>query len=304
MRIKALIVCCVQLLSIKGVLADEDNQSVIITPTLDDNFTYAAFKFWEPHFDHKINGIIALLPGWSGDGTELTDNQSWRQLASKMNCALVSCTFQSDANMPDYYLAEHGSGRALITAIEVYGLKHSWEGCDQLPIALCGHSAGGEFAFNFSRWAPKRVVAVVAIKGGFYENPDSPELFRIPILFITGQHDEGYRQNALKSLFYTGRVKNAPWCIASDHLGHEIGKAYDLAIPFIEGSFRLRNPEENVFADSTQIMEPLDLNAGILVNILGDQSCNPAEYTGLPEDMLWSPDEHFAAVLHSYNRGN
>lgn len=302
MKIGIFLICLFQLWLINNANANEDNTPIVIPPLKDDNFTNASFKFWTPSSIGKINGLIVLLPGWGGDGTKLTDNKDWQLLASKLNCALVSCDFQSDATMPDYFLAECGSGRALVDAIQQFGSNHQWGDCSQIPVAFCGYSAGGQFAFNFARWKPQRVLAVIAIKGGIYEDADSPDLFQIPMLFIAGQRDEDYRQKALKSLALNGRIKNAPWCIAMDQLGHEMGHAYDLAIPFIEGCFRLRKPDDDSSIKSDEIMLSLGTNVGVLIDTSSHQSYTPLEYPGESGSTIWVPNEHVAAILHNYGR--
>jgi len=56
------------------------------------------------------------------------------------------------------------------------------------PLILWGHSAGGQYNYEFACWKPDRVIAFIVNKGGFYYTALAPKATRnVPGLFYTGE---------------------------------------------------------------------------------------------------------------------
>lgn len=62
-----------------------------------------------------------------------------------------------------------------------------------------GHSAHGQFAWNFAQWAPQRTIAAIAVKT--VNLPYDLDLHGVPLLYIVGQSTEWPQ-------YYDGRLSN------------------------------------------------------------------------------------------------
>ena len=71
-------------------------------------------------------------------------------------------------NIEDYARAQDGSGRALLDAMDRFASTTAHPEAATAPLFLWGHSAGGEFNYEFVCWKPERVAAFVVNKGGYY----------------------------------------------------------------------------------------------------------------------------------------
>src|SRR5215510_16610943 len=96
--------------SIFGMSLDQQVQ-----PRSNDNFTEARFRLWLPDNTRRVYGLIVLVPGLQGDGLALVDEPRWQILAAKWNFGLLGCTFHDRGGT--YYLADKGTGRALLEAL-------------------------------------------------------------------------------------------------------------------------------------------------------------------------------------------
>ena len=67
-----------------------------------------------------------------------------------------------------YYEADKGSGAALLESIKAFGVESKHPELEHAPLLLWGHSARGQFNYDFTCWKPDRVIAFVANKGAYY----------------------------------------------------------------------------------------------------------------------------------------
>jgi dienelactone hydrolase len=97
---------------------------------------------------------------------------------------------------------------------------------------MWGFSAGGQYNYQFACWKPERVIAFIAIKGGYYFSEPNNEALKIPALFFTGEDDLQRRIDAVDELF-DRNIKDEPlWCLAHEpNSGHEIGQTDEFVIP-------------------------------------------------------------------------
>ncbi len=116
-----------------------------------------------------------------------------------------------------------------------------------LPMLLWGHSAGGQYAYGVAGYAPQRVIAFVAIKGGYYHSRPKPTIVKVPGLFIRGANDLPRRKKNITSAYNFGRRRRAAWCLAEEpRAGHEVGMSNRLIVPFFKSVLagRVRTAEE------------------------------------------------------------
>ncbi len=220
-------------------------EPVHIAPGINDNFSKASFDLLVPKKVTSPEFIYVLVPGIDGDGEKLLTNPFFLEFAEKMNAALIACTFKSnDKNNPKYVpysAAQHGSGAALESAIRQLAAKNPAYSLSDLPLLIRGFSAGGQFAYGFSCYNPRRIIGFAAIKGGYYYPDPMPETYKVPGLIISGRTDLPRRRAAVRKLFESHREKGALWCWMEDDAGHETNQQSESAVQlYLEGCVRLR----------------------------------------------------------------
>jgi hypothetical protein len=111
------------------------------------------------------------------------------------------------------------------------------------PLLFWGHSAGGEYNYEFACWKPERVMAFVVNKGGFYYTALAPEATRqVPGLFLIGENDMESRNDIIKGLFMMNRRVGALWAFGSaPGAQHEIGTTQRLAGNFFSEVLTLKS---------------------------------------------------------------
>jgi hypothetical protein len=265
-----------------------------------NNFEKAAFRLWYPDYYKNISGIIVLVPGSNGDGRGLTDERFWQELAQKHGFALLGCYFtdykHDDMNVETYANARGGSGIALMDAISHFAERPGLKELSDAPLILWGHSAGGQFNYEFVCWKPEKVIAFVVNKGGFYYTALAPKPARnVPGLFFTGENDLESRKNIVKGIFMMNRRVGALWCFAEEQgAGHEIGQTQNLAGRFFDEIIPLRIPKKTLVSEQASELNILSAESGLT----GDTKAkNFVPYTSAPKgDLLtsWLPNKSFA----------
>ena len=193
------------------------------------NFAVASFRFWRPEEAKLLRGVVVLVPGSNGDGRPMAEEAFWQDFARAHQLALVGCFFKDkpheNMNIEEYARASAGSGQALLDAIGKFTLVAP--GLDaNAPLLLWGHSAGGEFNYEFACWKPERVIAFVVNKGGYYFTHLAPAATRkVPGIFFVGEKDEEFRIASVRGIFAINRRAGALWTFAVEPgAGHEVGK--------------------------------------------------------------------------------
>jgi len=210
------------------------------------NFNKASFRLWCPDQCKTIQGVIVLVPGSNGDGRSLVNDPQWQQLAQKYNFALLGCYLTDkphvDMNIEEYANVKEGSGQALLDVLAKFAVKLQLPELANVPLVLWGHSAGGEFNYEFVCWKPERVLAFVVNKGGYYYSALAPEQARnVPGIIFTGEKDLEPRRDILKGIFSINRRAGALWSFADEPgVGHETGNTQKLAANFFDQIIPLR----------------------------------------------------------------
>lgn len=203
-----------------------------VKPAQNECFREALFRLWyDPLTLKHAKGILTVCPGSGADGRN--DVYQWAGFARAHNLLVLGIAF-SDVNPKvdeDYIDAKSGSGRALVEAQEAFEIDLDDMPMD-LPLYMWGHSAGGEFNYEFACWAPSLVAAFVVNKGGIYYTGLAPtETRAIPAAFFTGGKDAEYRRTAVRSIYYMGAVSGAkPWTLWNEpDAHHEVGQSRRIA---------------------------------------------------------------------------
>ena len=224
--------------------ASSNPQDPFVNTTLDveipagHNFALAMFRWWQPPSCKALQGVLVLLPGSNSDGRAEVDSPFWRKFAAQHELALVGCYFKdhphADMNAEEYCRAGDGSGQALLDAVTQLAARASQPGIASQPLLLFGHSAGGQFNYEFACWNPSRVRAFVVNKGGYYYTHLAPAGTRaLPGIFFIGDKDAEFRIQSIQGIFAINRQAGAAWkLVIEPGVGHDTGKSRELASEF------------------------------------------------------------------------
>ena len=273
------------------------------------NFDKAAFRLWYPDQTKTIKGIIVLVPGSNGDGRGLVDELFWQDLAVKHNFALLGCYFtdqpHEEMEVENYANAKEGSGQALLTVLTKFAKKTGFSELADAPLVLWGHSAGGEFNYEFVNWKPERVISFVVNKGGFYFTAlGSKQARNVPGIIFTGEKDLQSRQDILKGIFSINRRVGALWTFAEEpDAGHEIGQTQKLSGIFFDEVIPLRIHKKIGLKDNSDELQPMSVNYGFAGN------CKALNYSKISEaqkdpSISWLPTLKFAEAWLSFIKGS
>lgn len=206
-----------------------------IIPLADSNFRLALFRAWIPKRERVCKAVLVVAPVSDADGIPLAEDPKWQAVAERWGCALVAVTLTTcDSSVP-YYRAECGSGQALLSALEEFARKSGHDELQRIPIAILGHSQGGEFATHFACWKPGRTAVFATIKGGYYDVQPDAAGRSVPGLLIAGEKDSPFRPRNIRALFDRNSVPWARWAFALEpNSGHELARSLGLILPFFD----------------------------------------------------------------------
>lgn len=248
-----------------------------------------AFRLYVPDSLKKIRSVIVLTPGLNGDGRRMADDPAWRALAERTQSALLA-TFMKGAAGGSYYEAEKWSGKILLNALDRMAKESGHPELAKVPLALWGHSAGGQFNFNFANWKPERVAAFVVNKGGYYGDTIRPGTRQIPALWILGTKDTELRVKAITGKYEAGRKLGALWALVPEAgVDHGTGRSKEIGMVFLEEALAAR-------VDNKGMLHPANPQDGWL----GDHKTQAVEKNSRPDkgskDISWLPGESTARL--------
>jgi dienelactone hydrolase len=233
------IIGAVCLLVFSAAIAEENQVAELGIPA-GTNYAVAEFLFWHPQEVKMLRGVAVLVPGSNDDGRALAQELFWQDFARRHQLALVGCCFKDrpheNMNIEEYARAADGSGPALIEALGRFAKATGHAEVATAPLLLWGHSAGGEFNYEFACWKPERVMAFVVNKGGYYFTHLAPTRTRqVPGIFFIGGKDEEFRIHSIRGIFAINQRAGAVWKLENrPDEGHEVGKTRELAVQFFE----------------------------------------------------------------------
>jgi len=270
------------------------------------NFDKALFRLWYPENLKYIRGIVILMPGSNGDGRSSVGEESWQKLAESHDLALIGCYF-TDRQHPymdieEYVDVKEGSGQALLDAIKHFAEKSHHKELEKAPLLLWGHSAGGEFNYEFVCWKPEKVIAFIVNKGGYYYTAVAPaESRNVPGLFFTGEKDLDARRDIVKGLFSMNRRAGALWAFAeAPGAGHEVGETRKLAEIFFEESIKKRLNESGKENERNTELTGLSPDSGLrgdykTITLIDKETAGKLNYP-----VSWLISERFASSWLSF----
>lgn len=226
--------------------------AVVHAQTVDDsippgaNFDKAQFRLWIPQSVPHLRAILVLVPGSNGDGRAMAEDSVWQAFATRNQLAIVACRFTDKPHeqgfIEDYVNVSHGSGAALLEAINRFGARTGHAELANAPLLLWGMSAGGQFDYEFAAWKPERVIAFVVNKGGIYYTALTPRPTRsVPALLFVGDKDLESRVETITGLFALNRRGGALWALVNEPgAAHVVGRSRDLSVVFFEDVLPMR----------------------------------------------------------------
>lgn len=210
------------------------------------NFAIAAFRWWHPPDLAAVRAVLVLVPGSNTDGRADVADPRWQAFARAHGVALVACHFtdhpHADMAIEAYARAGDGSGQALLDAIAKLAASAGHPEAAAAPLLLWGHSAGGEFNYEFACWQPARVAAFVVNKGGYYFTHLAPAATRaVPGIFFIGERDEAFRIESIRGIFAVNYRAGARWrLVVENGIAHEVGRSAELAAEFFATALATR----------------------------------------------------------------
>jgi len=248
----------------------------------------AAFRIWVPA-QTPIRGMLVCVPGSNGDGRRMATDKKWQSLANELGFGIVACFFQDEVkSSAQYCRADNGSGEGLLEALSEFAEVHDREAVEEAPLLLWGHSAGGQFNFNFACLEPDRVIGFIVNKGGYYyDRATDRDVREIPAILFLGKSDKAERVENITKLFDANREDDALWALCREPGGHGVGASRQVAEVFFRALAKLRLPDEL----GEQGLQPIDEKSGWLGNNETGEIAPFEEYSGDPETASWLPDE-------------
>lgn len=247
------------------------------------------FRVWLPTGLTKVRGMVVLVPGSNGDGRGQINDGSWRALAEELGFGLIGCFFKSDG--ASYCYAQNGSGEALLDALEEFAKTQGHPEVAEVPLLLWGHSAGGQFNYNFACWKPERTLAFVVNKGGYYYDTSArPSVRKIPGMLFLGTKDTPERVANITALFEEYRSRGALWALCREAgEGHGIGDSQKVAQEFFRAVAAARLPENSLAS-----VEDLEEADGWLGDLETLEIAEEGEFAGAARKAAWLPSEAVA----------
>lgn len=255
-----------------------------IDPSATDNFDLAQFRIWLPEPPDPVRGVLAVVPGSDTDGAAVAEDAAWQAIAARWHYALLGVTLTTRSEEAPYYRAELGSGEALLDALDEFSRRLGRPELARAPIAILGHSQGGQYAYHLACWRPDRVGAFATIKGGYYEARPNEAARAVPGLLIAGQWDLPFRRERIRRLFAQNETDPGKWCYALEPgVAHALGRSLDLVLPFFE-------------AAASRPLHPVRGDPGTL-------AWHPVAEAAPPARGSWLPDAGTAVRWAQFSRG-
>lgn len=272
------------------------------------NFEIAAFRLWMPTQKTPIHGVLVLVPGSNSDGRRDCEDSDWHNFAIKYNFAVMACYFKDYEHInpaAEYYSnARNGSGQALLEALDRFSILSGHTEIKVAPLLFYGHSAGGQFNYEFACWKPERTIAFVVGKGGIYYTALASEKTRsVPGIFFTGENDYIFRNYIIEGIFSINRRFGAIWTYAKEpRAHHEVGTTRILAEKYFDEIVPLRLPNEQ--SNSGNLVELIALkNEQHFLGNWRSLKIEPGEnWNKKAEPTSWIPSRNFAKYWIKFHR--
>ena len=203
------------------------------------NFDYAIAQLWVSPPCHVVRGVLCIVLHPLGQrGSRLAHPGPWIDLARREHCALMAISF-APSNDPtrNWCCADQGSGRALLTSLDVLARKSGIASLSTAHLVMAGVCAAGQFGFHFAAFAPGRVTSFVTIGGGKHDLSKIGLASSASALVVVTP-DRGVRavQN-LQSLYACGHALTASWKSVSEPIAkYDAGYCSSNVISFLQSA--------------------------------------------------------------------
>jgi hypothetical protein len=233
-----------------------------------------ALRCYLPDEVHQVRAIIVLVPGMNGDGRSMANDPEWMGLAQRNGCALIGCSIKGIQGAV-YHEVVQWSGELFLSGIGELARMSNHPELENVPLGFWGHSAGGQWNYNFACWKPERTFAFIVNKGAYYQGVSSQAVRAIPSLWIAGGKDTDERIGNITSLYAENRRKGAAWgLLIEPEVNHAVGRSKEIGMAFLEEALSLR-------VDSDGHMHPVKEGAGWIGDFRGYAVCaNPTSTFG------------------------
>ena len=270
----------------------------------------AKFRWWSPPA-MPVRGVLVLLEGRGGDSRSMIGLREWQTLATQTHFGLMGAQL---VNPPDNLYQFQGDdggvisdllNKAVNALLAQTGLK-----LKDPPLALWGHSAGGNLAQQYMSRHANRVVGAVLMRATAGPGSMAPGKDEVPTLICVGGKDKSDWVQAALDNYEKGHKARADWTLAlNPREGHEVGKTQPLAMAYLLAAVSARlppAPTSMFVSDSAPTATLVRLNKQAAW--LGDPATyEVAEYdkfTGKKQDAVWLLDEASAKAWQAYLRGS
>jgi len=247
-------------------------------------FEIAQFRLWHPNPKTPTRAVLICVPGANGDGRGMANQSQWQALATEFDLALIACHLSGG----DYQNPASGTGQAVDDALEAFGEKIGQRGLEELPLVMWGHSAGGQFNYNYSQWEPDRILTFIVNKGGYYVKPEEDDSHEIPAMFFLGTQDKDYRVEGITNIYLEGAENEALWCLFREPGGHGVGASLRYAMKYYRTIIPMRLPE------GESRLQSLDRAEGWLGHLETYEILPAKSADWNPENTAWFPTEELA----------
>ena len=160
----------------------------------------------------------------------------------------------------------------------------------EAPLLFVGASAGGYFAYHFTRRYPERVVGFMSMKGGGHQGgAASPATLAVPGYFFIGELDTPERRSNIMEQFEVNRALGARWALAVEPgAGHAPPDDLDLFEHWMDAVLAARLPEPPP-PGAPVTLNTLDETSGWLGNRETFEIDAYDAYVGDPREASWLP---------------
>ncbi len=269
-----------------------------------ERFDKAEFRLWLPddHADRPVRGVLVLVPGFNGDGRGQATDRGWQELAGELNLAALGVHFKGGS--PYYHRAKDGSGDVLLDVLKHFAKETQHPELEDAPLAMWGHSAGGQFNFNFACYQPKRVLTFVVNKGAYYDGKMKGAAEDIPAVFFLGDQDTEVRVDNITELFADNRSKGALVALVVEKgVGHGLGNSRRFAEIFFRQVIPERLPAPSAFAPRGKVkLRKMDQSVAWLGNNETYEISPASSYRGKKKAASWLPNQALAEAWQKLNQ--
>jgi predicted esterase len=255
-----------------------------------------------------VRGIIIHGNGADGDETTEAENTELVAFAKSINFAVLATGYWGKFDISGGVSSEFNT---FVARIAAFATDASHPELVNAPWLCEGFSNGGQMAYGLNVLAPAKVIAFVANKGGYYNDPLPPAAcLETPGLLIAGENDKPYRKTAIKNLFDNNRPRGAKWAwVEEENTSHQANNSYALIRPFLAECVKLRYPPSASPASGPVTLTNLGETSGWIVDQttwtsgLTDVHAHDEE-TGDPLDFGWVPTQRIAYLYRAFSTYN